>query len=106
MKNASKTIKALNIKSNQVSDTTNKVSTNINDLSNSMKEIQKILKIMIGISEQTNLLSLNAAIEAARAGEAGRGFAVVANEVKKLAEQSKEFTSSINSIISSIGQEN
>jgi len=99
---ASKTINALNIKSVQVSDTTNKVSTNINDLSNSMKEIQKILKMMIGISEQTNLLSLNAAIEAARAGDAGKGFAVVANEVKKLAEQSKEFTSSINSIISSI----
>ncbi len=102
--NASKTISALNIKSNQVSETTSKVSMNITDLSNSMKEIQKILKIMIGISEQTNLLSLNASIEAARAGEAGRGFAVVANEVKKLAEQSKEFTSNINNIVASIGK--
>jgi len=102
--NASKTITALNVKSGQVSETTNKVSTNINDLSHNMKEIQKILKIMIGISEQTNLLSLNAAIEAARAGESGKGFAVVANEVKKLAEQSKEFTSNINTIISSIGK--
>ncbi len=102
--NADTTIKALNVKSGQVSDTTNRVSDNITNLSSSMKEIQKILKIMIGISEQTNLLSLNAAIEAARAGEAGKGFAVVANEVKKLAEQSKEFTSNINNIISSIGQ--
>lgn len=99
---ATKTISDLNIKSDLVSNTTNRVSNNITDLSKSMKEIQKILKIMIGISEQTNLLSLNAAIEAARAGEAGKGFAVVANEVKKLAEQSKEFTSNINSIISSI----
>ncbi len=102
--NASKTISELNVKSNQVSETTNRVSNNITDLSNSMKEIQKILKIMIGISEQTNLLSLNASIEAARAGEAGKGFAVVANEVKKLAEQSKEFTSNINNIVASIGK--
>lgn len=102
--NASRTIKDLNVKSKQVSETTDKVSHNINDLSSSMKEIQKILKIMIGISEQTNLLSLNASIEAARAGEAGKGFAVVANEVKKLAEQSKEFTSNINSIVAEIGK--
>ena len=99
---AVKTIKELIVKSNHVSNTTNKVSTNINELNNSMKEIQKILKIMINISEQTNLLSLNASIEAARAGEAGKGFAVVANEVKKLADQSKEFTSNISSIISTI----
>lgn len=101
---ATKTITALNLKSSQVSDTTTKVSANINDLSASMKEIQKILKIMTSISEQTNLLSLNATIEAARAGEAGKGFAVVANEVRKLADQSKEFTGSINSIITTIEQ--
>ncbi|WP_242855915.1 methyl-accepting chemotaxis protein [Ruminiclostridium josui] len=99
---ATATIKELNTKSSQVSNTTAKVSENINDLSSSMKEIQKILKMMVNISEQTNLLSLNAAIEAARAGEAGKGFAVVANEVKKLADQSKEFTGSINSIIADI----
>lgn len=97
-----KTIDTLNLKSTQVSDTTNKVSTNIYDLSKSMQEIQKILKIMNSISEQINLLSLNAAIEAARAGESGKGFAVVANEVRKLADKSKEFTGSINNIIASI----
>ena len=102
--NANTKILALNQKSSLVSDTTAKVSDNINDLCASMKEIQKITKIMVGISEQTNLLSLNAAIEAARAGEAGMGFAVVASEVKKLAEQSKEFTGSINRIITAIEQ--
>ncbi len=100
---ASNTINELNIKSAQVSDTTNKVYSNINDLSSSMKEIQKILKMQNTISEQTNLLALNASIEAARAGDAGKGFAVVASEVSKLADKSKEFNSIINNIIASIG---
>ena len=55
-----------------------------------ISKIYELSEIIIGITEQTNLLALNASIEAARAGEAGRGFAVVAEEIRKLAEASKE----------------
>ena len=96
------TVSELINKTKKVSVTTGAISSNISELGLNIKEIQKILTIMNNISEQTNLLALNAAIEAARAGEAGRGFSVVANEVKKLAQQSKEFTASIASIVSAI----
>ncbi|OBR96427.1 methyl-accepting chemotaxis protein McpA [Clostridium ragsdalei P11] len=82
-----------------------KVTGKIDSLNDSVSKVGNITEVINDISEQTNLLALNAAIEASRAGEAGKGFSVVAEEVRLLAEQSKESTGQIQSLVKSISIE-
>jgi twitching motility protein PilJ len=74
----------------------------IKRLGESSQEIGEIVQLISDITEQTNVLALNAAIQAASAGEAGRGFTVVAEEVQRLAERSAEATKHISTIVKSI----
>jgi methyl-accepting chemotaxis protein len=82
-----------------IHETFNETTEIMKNMAKHSNEIQNITSLITDISDQTNLLALNAAIEAARAGEYGKGFAVVAEEVRKLAEQSKNSASEIASMV-------
>ncbi|MCK5345991.1 MAG: hypothetical protein KAR20_21420, partial [Candidatus Heimdallarchaeota archaeon] len=95
----------LSLQINMINDGALKVSEVMESLSLKSNEINKIVDVISGIATETNLLALNAAIEAARAGDAGKGFAVVAEQVRKLAEDSKQAADQINTLISAIQTE-
>ncbi|MDH4235168.1 MAG: methyl-accepting chemotaxis protein [Gallionella sp.] len=92
------TISGMDVLREQIQDTAKR----IKRLGESSQEIGEIVDLISDITEQTNVLALNAAIQAASAGEAGRGFSVVAEEVQRLAERSAEATKQIGSLVKTI----
>lgn len=92
-------------KSAESFNSTEKIFSVVENLTNTTKDIGKFVQSIEEIAEQTNMLALNAAIEAARAGEAGKGFAVVAEEVRQLADQSRQSTEEITHLMENISEE-
>ena len=94
-KQVQQAVTAINTVTVEITDSTQRVEA----LAGQIHDITKVLEVIRGIAEQTNLLALNAAIEAARAGEQGRGFAVVADEVRALAHRTQSSTGEIEAMI-------
>ncbi|OOM16567.1 methyl-accepting chemotaxis protein [Clostridium saccharobutylicum] len=97
-----KTLNDLVMKSDKTKENAIESTSMVNEMTQSIEKINYISNVISEITEQTNLLSLNAGIEAARAGDAGKGFAVVAEEIRQLAEESKKSTDEIKAIATEI----
>lgn len=111
-KSISETLNVVKIGNRNVENLVNEVETSVNEgksvteklinLNHYMEEMNTIVELISGITNQTSLLALNANIEAARAGEAGKGFSVVANEISAMANQTKEATENITNLITNV----
>jgi methyl-accepting chemotaxis protein len=96
---------ALIHKTGQTEEMTRSMVDKVDKLKDSTRSIRKILDVLGNVSKQTNILSLNATIEAARAGAAGKGFMVVADEIRKLADQSRQSIGIVGEIVENIQKE-
>ena len=97
-------VQRLAAQSQELTATSSEISDQAQVSNEQSKQIGEVVKLIEGISNQTNLLGLNAAIEAARSGEAGKGFGVVADEIRKLSQHTKEAVSTISYSLKTISE--